>query len=76
MLDIRRLDIHFSGEDLRAAAQRLTGPAGLPAPRKVAVLVDSLVQFGTARQFQAFFGDRWDVEIFRDPSDACTWMCL
>lgn len=74
VLDIRRLDIHFSGEDLRMAAQKFAEPAGPPTSCQVAVLVDSLVQFGTARQFQVFFGDLWSVELFRDVAGAYEWM--
>ena len=74
VVDARQMDVQFTGEDLRTRIRAVLDPMMPKGRPRIGVLVDTLVQFGTARQCQAFFGDHGDIGIFRDMVAACDWV--
>lgn len=74
LVDTRRMDVAFTGEELRTGIQATVRSVVLHHRLRIGIVVDTLVQFGSARQFQVYFSEYGDIGIFRDPATACRWV--
>jgi hypothetical protein len=76
LLDTRELTgIESTSEDLREAAQLVASQAELYRGSRWAVVADSPVPFGMARQYQAMRDELpYELEVFRNADEACAWL--
>ena len=74
LIDGRSSEIQFNGEDLRRLLNSILRPVTEAGSYRIAVLVTTAVQYGTARQFQVFFNELGVSEIFEDEAAALEWL--
>ncbi|HWQ10751.1 MAG TPA: hypothetical protein VN436_16635 [Holophaga sp.] len=74
LVDARNMEVAFTGEELRAGIQAVLRPIVFRHRLRIGIVVETLVQFGSARQFQVFFSGFGDIGVFQDPASACRWV--
>ena len=74
LVDGRSSTIQFTGNDLHDLLNAILKPVTETHSYRIAILVSSPVQFGTARQFQVFFNELGVSEIFEDETTALAWL--
>lgn len=74
LVDLRTCQVGFSGTDMGSLIHELLKPTMQKSGHRVAILVDGPVQFGTGRQFQAFFGEIGESAVFVSEAEALAWL--
>ena len=74
LVDGRTCRVQFTGAELERAVDSLLRQGLERRGRRIALLASGPVQFGTARQFQAFFGELGEAEVFTDEAEALAWL--
>lgn len=72
--DLREAEIDFTGADLDELVKTILIPTIGELDWKTAIVVKRPVQFGVARQYQAFAGRYSTDSIFDDVSKARAWL--
>ena len=72
--DLREAELCFTGAEMAALVRSILVQFLEGRSWKSAVLVERQVQFGVARQWDAFTGARVDVAIFDDEGKALDWL--
>ncbi len=74
VVDLRHAEILFYGPELNDLIQTIVAPRLGELDWKTAIVVNSAVQFGISRQYQAFAGWYSLDSIFDDFAAARTWL--
>ena len=74
LVDLRTCQVGFSGTDMGSLIQELLKPSLQKHGHRVAILVAGPVQFGTGRQFQAFFSEIGESSVFTSETEALAWL--
>jgi hypothetical protein len=74
IVDLRRADMLFTGEDLDGLIQSVVLPALKGRDWKTALVVESSSQYGVSRQYQHFAHYYSKDSIFHNMEDARNWL--
>lgn len=74
LVDMSRCEVRFAGDDMFRLMRALVRPNFRDRDYRIAILTRDLVQYGTARQFQALFNDIGECVIFEEEAAALAWL--
>lgn len=74
LVDLSRCEVRFAGDEMLNLIRSLVKPNFRDRQYRVAILTRDLVQYGTARQFQALFNDIGECAIFEEEAVALEWL--
>jgi hypothetical protein len=74
LVDVRACDLRFTGRELSDFLDTVAVPAVAGRQVRIAILVDTPVQYGVAHQFQVLAGLRSETEIFDEHDKALDWI--
>src|SRR5512145_2016971 len=74
LVDLSCCEVRFAGEEMLSLMRSLVKPNFRDRGYRVAILTRDLVQYGTARQFQALFSDIGECMIFGEEAAALAWL--
>jgi len=76
LVDLREVDeVEILGDDVRSVAQVVASQEELYRGSRWAIVADSNVTYGLARQFQAMRDELgYELGVFRTMDEACAWL--
>lgn len=74
LADLRGCVIGCTGPELQRLVDAMKPRTPMEPKRRVAILVDGPLQYGTSRQFQVFFEGLGTSEICGDEAEAMAWL--
>ena len=74
LVDARSMVVGFDGECLRSVLQDRIVARWSAHRLRIGLVVSTAIQYGTARQFQAYSAHLGEAEVFLDWSEALDWI--